>query len=139
MRIDVGENEIHRSGDAILTIDSESGIRMTRSEEQWRSVILRGTSNGNQISGRVYKGDKFWVAKLPALDVMTQGRTKAEAYAMVKDMLETLVNLPGFSVRVNPDEQGGFEVTSEGSSQWEPAWNRHGSSSGATASTADSA
>lgn len=61
---------------------------MTRSEEQWRSVILSGPSNGNQISGRVYKGGKFWVAKLPALDVMTQGRTKIEACGMVKDMLE---------------------------------------------------
>lgn len=52
----------------------------------------------------MYKSDKFWVAKLPALEVMTQGRSKDEAYAMVKDMLETLVNLPGFSVRVNPAE-----------------------------------
>ena len=102
-------------------------------------MILGGTSNGNRLSGSVYKGDKFWVAKLPALEVMTQGRSKDEAYAMVTDMLETLVNLPGFSVRVNPDEQGGFEVTSEGSSRWEPSWNRHGSSSGATASAADSA
>ena len=112
---------------------------MTYSEEQWRSMILGGMSNGNRLSGSVYKSDKFWVAKLPALDVMTQGRSMDEAQAMVKDMLETLVNLPGFSVRVNPDEQGGFEVTAEGSSQWEPSWNRHGLSSGATASGADSA
>ena len=139
MLIDLGKNEIHRSGDAILTIDNDSGVRMTCSEEQWRSMILSGTSNGNRICGRVYKGDKFWVAKLPALDLMTQGRTKVDAYAMVKDMLETLVNLPGFLVRVNPDEQGSFEVRSEGSSQWESAWNRHGSSTGVTASAADSA
>jgi hypothetical protein len=112
---------------------------MTRSEEQWRSVILGGTSNGNRLSGSVYKSDKFWVAKLPGLEVMTQGRSKDEAYAMVKDVLETLVNLPGFSVRVNPDEQGGFEVTSDSSSQREPSWNRPGASSGATASAADSA
>lgn len=51
---------------------------------------------------------------------------------MVKDMLETLVNLPGFSVRVNPDGQGGFEVKSEDRSQWDSSWNRHDSSSGAT-------
>ena len=99
---------------------------MTRSEEQWRSVILGETSNGNRLSGRVYKSEKFWVAKLPGLDVMTQGRSKGEAYAMVKDMLESLVNLPGFSVLVNPDRQDGFEVTAEGSSQWEPSWSRHG-------------
>ncbi|MCY4597009.1 MAG: hypothetical protein OXC19_19690, partial [Bryobacterales bacterium] len=63
MLIDLGKNEIHRSGDAILTIDNDSGVRMTCSEEQWRSMILSGTANGNRISGSVYKGDKFWVAK----------------------------------------------------------------------------
>ena len=96
---------------------------MTCSDEQWRSVILGGTSNGNRRSGRVYKSGRLWVAKLPSLDVMTQGRSKDEAFVMVKDMLETLVNLLGFSLRLIPDEQGGFEVTSEGSSQWEPSWN----------------
>lgn len=55
------------------------------------------------------------------------------------DVLETLINLLGVSVRVNPDERGGFELTSEDSSQWEPAWNRHGSNAEATASAADSA
>ena len=105
---------------------------MSRSEEEWRSAILGGTSNGNRLSGRVYKGDKFWVAKLPALDVMTQGRSKDDVHAMVKDMLETLVNLPGFSVRVNPDDENGFEVTSQVPSQWEPAWSRHGSDSGSS-------
>lgn len=81
---------------------------MTRSEEQWRSMSLGGMSDGNRLVGSVYKGSKFWVAKLPARDVMTQGRSKDEAHAMVKDMLETLVRLLGFSVRVNPDEQGGI-------------------------------
>ena len=31
---------------------------------------------------------------------------------MVKDLLEALVNLPGFSVRVDADGQDGFQVTS---------------------------
>ena len=53
---------------------------------------------------------------------MTQGKSKDDAHGMVKDMLETLVNLPGFSIRVHPDDAGGFEVTSPGPSQLEPAW-----------------
>ena len=95
---------------------------MSRSEEQWRSEILDGTSNGNHLRGRVYKSEKYWLADVPALDVITQGRTKADAYAMVKDILEALVNLPGFSVRVDADGQDGFQVTStcqgEGASTW---------------------
>lgn len=97
-------------------------VGMGRSEEQWRSAILGGTSNGNRLSGKVHRGNKFWLAKLPALDVMTQGRSKDDAYAMVKDMLETLVNLPGFSVRVIPDDEDGFEVTAQVPSQCEPTW-----------------
>jgi len=69
------------------------------------------TSNGNRLLGRLRMGEKYWLADLPALDVMTQGRTKAEAYTMVKDMLEALVNLPGFSIQVDPDEQYAFQVT----------------------------
>ncbi len=41
---------------------------------------------------------------------------------MVKDMLETLVNLPGFSVRVIPGDEDGFEVTAQVPSQWDPVW-----------------
>ena len=99
---------------------------MSRTEEQWRSDILCGTSNGDRLSGRVYKGGRFWLAELPSLDVMTQGRTKDDAYAMVKDLLETLVNLPGFSVHVDPDEEDGFEVASNGVDRWDHAWRNRG-------------
>ena len=95
---------------------------MSRSEEQWRSGILALTSNGNRLRGRVFKGEKRWLADLPALDVMTQGRTKAEACTMVKDMLEALVNLPGFSVQVDPDGRYAFQVTSTCHGQRASEW-----------------
>ncbi len=62
--------------------------------------------------GRVYKDGKFWLAEVPILDAMTQGRTYKEALVMVKDLLETLANRPGFSVMVHPGKQGEFEVSS---------------------------
>jgi hypothetical protein len=43
---------------------------------------------------------------------MTQGYTRKEAFAMVEDLLETLANRPGFSVKVHPGKQGDFEVSS---------------------------
>jgi len=61
--------------------------------------------------GRVYKDGKFWLAEVPILDAMTQGHTRKEAYAMVEDLLETLVNRPGFSVTVHPGKHGDFEVS----------------------------
>ena len=85
---------------------------MGRSDQQWRSDILSGTSSGNRLAGRVFQDGRFWLAELPALDLMTQGTSRDDAYAMVKDLLETLVDVPEFSVRVEPDEDGGFAVTS---------------------------
>lgn len=65
-----------------------------------------------RFHGRMYKDGRFWLAEVPILDAMTQGRTRTEAYAMVKDMLETLADRPGFSVQVHPDKEGRFQVSS---------------------------
>jgi hypothetical protein len=61
--------------------------------------------------GKVYKDGNFWLAEVPILEAMTQGRTKKEAFAMVEDLLETLANRPGFSVKVHPGTHGDFEVS----------------------------
>ena len=62
--------------------------------------------------GKVYKDGNFWLAEVPILEAMTQGRTQKEAFTMVEDLLETLANRPGFSVKVHPGKQGDFEVSS---------------------------
>ena len=62
--------------------------------------------------GRIYKDSKYWLAEVPILDAMTQGRTRKEAFGMVKDLLETLANRQGFSLEVHPGKQGDFEVSS---------------------------
>ncbi|HZW32105.1 MAG TPA: helix-turn-helix transcriptional regulator [Isosphaeraceae bacterium] len=64
-----------------------------------------------RFAGRVYKDGKFWLAELPILDAMTQGRTRREAFAMVADLLETLVDRPGFTVSVHPGSDDHFEVS----------------------------
>ena len=87
---------------------------MGRSGQEWRAEILGRTSNGNRLSGRLFKDGKYWLAELPSLDVMTQGKTRRDAYAMVKDLLETLVDVPGFSAHVTPIDDGSFQVSSNG-------------------------
>ena len=64
-----------------------------------------------RLHGRVYKDGRFWLAEVPMLDAMTQGRTRKDALAMVADLLETLANRPGFSVQVHPGKQEAFEVS----------------------------
>ena len=65
-----------------------------------------------RFSGRIYKDGNFWLAEIPILDLMTQGRTKKEAYRMVADMLETMVNKEGFRVEIYKGKRDGFEVGS---------------------------
>jgi hypothetical protein len=59
-----------------------------------------------RFSGRVYKDGKYWLAEIPILDLMTQGRTKKEAYEMVVDMLKTMVNKEDFNTELFKTENG---------------------------------
>lgn len=52
------------------------------------------------FNGRLWKEDKFWLVEIPAIDVMTQGRSKKDALFMIKDAIEELVNEKGFKVKV---------------------------------------
>jgi len=65
-----------------------------------------------RLAGRVFKGGKFWVIEVPILGVVTQGYTKKEAYEMIADAIESLVNRKGFKVEVFPGKGDYFEVGS---------------------------
>ena len=67
--------------------------------------------------GKVYKDGKFWLAEIPLLDAMTQGHTRKEAFVMVKDMVESLVNRPHFSITVHQGKRGNFEISAN-DSRW---------------------
>ena len=65
-----------------------------------------------RFSGKIYKVGKYWLAEIPILDLMTQGRTKREAYEMVADMLDTMVNQKDFEITVFKGKKDTFEVGS---------------------------
>jgi len=65
-----------------------------------------------RFSGTIYKDGKFWLAEIPILDLMTQGRTKKETYEMVADMLESLINKEGFRAEIFKGIKDRFEVGS---------------------------
>ena len=46
------------------------------------------------------KGSKYWLAEVPLLDVMTQGTSKDNAYQMITDAIESLINKKGFKADV---------------------------------------
>ena len=64
-----------------------------------------------RFEGRLVRDGRFWLAEIPLLDAMTQGRTRAEALMMIGDWLETMVDRPGFRATVYPRGKNEFEVS----------------------------
>lgn len=65
-----------------------------------------------RLAGRVFKVGRYWAIEVSILSVVTQGRTKKEAYEMIADAIESLVNKKGFKVEVFPGKSQYFEISS---------------------------
>ena len=64
-----------------------------------------------RFEGKVGREGRFWLAEIPLLDAMTQGRTRAEALEMIGDWLETMVGRSKFRAEVHPRGKYEFEVS----------------------------
>ncbi len=71
-----------------------------------------------RFGGRLVKSGKWYAAKVPVLGIDTQGNSKANAYAMIKDAIEGLVNKRGFAVTVYPGKGSYFEVGASDQAAW---------------------
>ena len=43
-----------------------------------------------RFEGRIRRDGRFWLVEIPAFDAATQGRSKREALAMARDLIETM-------------------------------------------------
>ena len=69
-----------------------------------RRLIMR-------FAGRVFKSEKrYWAIEVPILTVVSQGRTKKEAFEMIADAIETLVDKPDFKIHLFPGKGEYFEI-----------------------------
>jgi hypothetical protein len=64
-----------------------------------------------RFEGTLVRDGRFWLAEIPLLDAITQGRTRAEALEMIADWLETMANRPDFKAEVHPRGKAEFEVS----------------------------
>ena len=64
-----------------------------------------------RLEGHLRREDGWWLAEIPLLDVMTQGRSKGEAREMVVDLVETMADRPGFSAAVRSTGETSFDVS----------------------------
>jgi hypothetical protein len=62
--------------------------------------------------GRVFKAGRHWAIEVPILGVVTQGKTRKDAFAMIADAIETLADRKGFRVEVFSGTGEYFEVGS---------------------------
>jgi len=76
-------------------------------------VLQGGEERQNmRFAGRVEKARTWWAIEVPDLGAFSQGKTKGEAYAMICDAIEEMVDKPNFSVDVHRGKGGYFEVGS---------------------------
>ena len=65
-----------------------------------------------KFQGKAFKNGKFWLADIPFLELMTQGRTKKELLLMVEDLIVTLADKKEFEVNVKCTKDGIIEIGS---------------------------
>ena len=65
-----------------------------------------------RLAGHVFKSGRYWAIEIPILSIVTQGRTKKEAYEMIADAIESLVNKEGFVIDLYPGKGQYFELSS---------------------------
>jgi transcriptional regulator with XRE-family HTH domain len=65
-----------------------------------------------KLSGRIWREDGFWLAEVPMLDALTQGRSEAEALRMLADLVETMADRDGFRATVTRGSENLLEVGS---------------------------
>jgi hypothetical protein len=63
-----------------------------------------------RLAGRVLKVGRHWAIEVPILGVASQGRTKKDAYGMIADAIDSLVNKGSFKVRIYPSSGRYFEI-----------------------------
>ena len=64
-----------------------------------------------RFEGKVSKSGKQWLAAIPALDAITQARSRVGAYAMAKDLVETMADSRRFVVTVHRLPADRFEIS----------------------------
>lgn len=63
-----------------------------------------------RLAGRVWREGRTWLAEVPLLDALTQGRSRAEALRMLADLVETMADQAGFRAEVFPGDGEALEL-----------------------------
>ncbi|MCB9029974.1 MAG: helix-turn-helix transcriptional regulator [Deltaproteobacteria bacterium] len=62
------------------------------------------------LEGKVFKDGKFWLAEIPALDLISQGRSIHESEEMIQDAVLELINDPKFVLHLVKKSKQSFLI-----------------------------
>lgn len=65
-----------------------------------------------RFQGKLCKDGRWWLAEVPVFDALTQGHSRKEAFDMIADWFQTMVDRKDFPVTVHPVGKDDFEVSS---------------------------
>ena len=65
-----------------------------------------------RLAGRVFKSGDYWAIEVPILAIATQGHSKKDAFDMIVDAIELLVDKKDFRVEIHPGKKTYFEIAS---------------------------
>ncbi len=66
-----------------------------------------------RVEGSIQRSGKWWAIEVPLLGIYTQGRTRREAFEMVRDAARMLADDDGFDLELYPVRGERFEVGCE--------------------------
>jgi len=64
-----------------------------------------------RFEGKLTRDGKWWLAEIPLLQAMTQGRSRKAALEMIADWVQTMVNRRDFRAEVHARGKMEFEVS----------------------------
>jgi predicted RNase H-like HicB family nuclease len=69
-----------------------------------------------KFKGRVFQDKDFWLAEVPALNITSQGKSYQEALEMIKDTIESIINISKKDVKIyiytNAQNTNIFQISS---------------------------
>lgn len=66
-----------------------------------------------RFAGRVFRTGKYWAVEVPILHVVSQGHSRKDAFEMIADAIECLVNKADFKIQVFHEAGEYFEIGSD--------------------------
>lgn len=68
-----------------------------------------------KIVGKYSKEANYWISEIPFINIMDQGKTKAQSLKMIKSAIEELINRPDFTCKVEDLGHNEFVVSADNS------------------------